>query len=67
MINQNKTLFRVIDGGRNQLEAEIVKSLFSNRYDPAKLALLDRRGRLIVVHNQEKNQPDAVQVEIPKI
>lgn len=67
MSQKNKTPFQVIDGQRAQLEAEIVEDLFLNRYDPAKLALLDRRGRLVMVHNQEKNQHDAAQAKTPQI
>jgi hypothetical protein len=39
----------VIDGDRAQLEEKIVEDIFLNRYDPAKAALLKRRGRLVAV------------------
>lgn len=40
---------RLVEGGRAELEAEIVEDLFLGRYDPAKASRLDPRGRLRLV------------------
>jgi hypothetical protein len=47
--NNNERRFEVIEGDRARLEAEIVEDLFLGRYDPAKAARLDCRGRLTLV------------------
>jgi hypothetical protein len=41
--------FKLIDGDRARLEAEIVEDLFLDRYDPAKAARLEPAGRLVVI------------------
>jgi hypothetical protein len=51
--------FKVVDGDRARLEAEIVEDLFLDRYDPAKAALLRPWGRLTLVLLRNTNTGEA--------